>query len=1051
MPSGTLKIYNASAGSGKTYTLTGLYLSALFSSRYNYRKILAVTFTNKATAEMKSRILQNLYKLSSGQHCDYLPSLISEKHTEKWVRNEAGEILNSILHDFSRFSVTTIDSFFQKVIRAFAREAGLNSGFSVELDHELLLSAAVDKMIASAVQDRQLKQWLSDFARDNIDEEKSWNLRESSMKLAQELFSEKFKILSDDQILKLSDKDFLSEYIRKLKAIRKDFEKRMKDFGVKAKSIMAGYNLKDEYFFQKSRGIPKYLGCLAEGIITEPKGAVREALLPEPRWSSGKMVPSLAAAVAGGLGDVIRDSVLFYDAEFARYNTSIVILSNIYALGILTDILKQIRMITSSANSFLLSDAGELLYRIIGNDQCPFIYEKIGNRYENFMIDEFQDTSVIQWNNFKPLIDNSMAQGCSNLVVGDIKQSIYRWRNSDWSILGGLHSLDSESFRVLKESLATNWRSSGNIIKFNNALFSEIPSILDERLEEEKLPGKLSDIYTEAVQKDPGISEGGYVRLEFHESDEQRTWQEKVLEKIPVLIVSLLEKGYSASDIGIIVRESREGAMVLRTLIDFTFKPENQHCNFNFISDDSLLLSGSPAVNFIISALRVISDPSDMVSEAAMLRYYLSSRDETVDSIMPLSTEAAGRLPEGYSIFLDSLDEVPLFEAVEKIIGFFGLGDYSWNVPYISSFQDAVLGFTSGNTDIQSFLEWWDSSGFKKSVVLPGNQDAVRILTIHKSKGLEFRTVILPFISWNLDHSPFHQPLLWVRPHEAPFSDLGIVPVKCSKKLNDTYFADHFRREKFSVHLDNLNLLYVAFTRAREALYGFAEQKPSSGTISGLLREALNSQNEYPGIRMSDHLNPDENIFEYGETGMGERSPVRIPDISIHTYKVSQLSSSLKLKLHGENYFSPEAGEIRKRISYGKIMHEVFEGIDTPDDVNASVKKLVMEGKIPGTESILVEERIKKLIADPVVKDWFLPGAKVMKESGIILTSGNIRRPDRVILQDGKAIIIDFKFGEEKHDHLLQIELYRSLLADMGYGSTICHIWYVDKNKIITV
>ena len=436
MPQGTLTIYNASAGSGKTYTLTGIYLSSIFRSRYNYRKILAVTFTNKATAEMKSRILENLHKLSSGDRSEYLTDLMAGTgRPEEWIRKEAGEILNLILHDFSRFSVSTIDSFFQRILRAFAREAGLHSGFNIELDIEIWLNAAIDEMISSAASDRQLKDWLISYAISNIDREKSWNLKSGIQHLAWELFNEKFRMLSKPELSKLEDKKFLSDYIGKLKGITSSFEKYLKESGRKSSDLIAKYQLADDVFYRKGQGIPRFVRLLASGEIPEPNSYVREIMNDPPRWTTNGINASLQEAIAEGLGDIIMDAIAYYDRNIVAYRTSRVITSNIYALGILTDILGNIHKLTSSENTFLLSDAGEFLRLITGGDQAPFIYEKAGNTFENFMIDEFQDTSMIQWTNFEPLISNSMAQGFDNLVVGDIKQSIYRWRNSDWKIL----------------------------------------------------------------------------------------------------------------------------------------------------------------------------------------------------------------------------------------------------------------------------------------------------------------------------------------------------------------------------------------------------------------------------------------------------------------------------------------------------------------------------------------------------------------------------------------------------------------------------------------
>ncbi len=404
MGKGTLTIYSASAGSGKTFKLTEIFLANLFRSRYNYRKILAVTFTHKATAEMKSRILDNLHRLSSGEKSDYLEALLNETgKSEEWIRKEAGEILNTILHDFSRFNVSTIDSFFQKILRAFTREAGLHSGFNVELDHSTILSLAVDEMIESAASEPRLKDWLANYALANIDEEKSWNLKASIVRLAEELFKEKFKLLTVSEQSNLENKEFLLSYIDKIKSVVYSFESRLKEFGKKADLISAKNLLTDDMFYRKGQGVPRFIAILNSGGKSDPNSYIREIENDPPRWSTGAPSSELVSAINDGLDTILKDALHFYDSNIVSYRSAIVIMSNIYALGILSDVLKNVHHITNTENSFLLSDAGDLLRLITKTDQSGFIYEKVGNRYENFMIDEFQDTSIIQWNNFSPL------------------------------------------------------------------------------------------------------------------------------------------------------------------------------------------------------------------------------------------------------------------------------------------------------------------------------------------------------------------------------------------------------------------------------------------------------------------------------------------------------------------------------------------------------------------------------------------------------------------------------------------------------------------------
>ena len=331
----------------------------------------------------------------------------------------------------------------------------------------------------------------------------------------------------------------------------------------------------------------------------------------------------------------------------------------------------------------------------------------------------------------------------------------------------------------------------------------------------------------------------------------------------------------------------------------------------------------------------------------------------------------------------------------------------------------------------------------------------MRILTIHKSKGLEFKIVILPFISWKLDHDPTKQPILWVKPESPPFSELGVLPVRYGSDLSETIFADSYREEKYSVYLDNLNLLYVALTRAKDAIFSFSPAKQGNAkTVSGALKQAFTGDllaDSEAGLRLADYYNKETSIFEFGEMTLNQS--VSHPDKSkvSDKYIVSQAGESLKLKLHGENYFSNEKAELRKKINYGKIMHEVFESLKTSADVSNSIRKLILEGKVPEDEASTLEAKVKSLISADEVSDWFSAGNEVLTEAAILMPSGNTKRPDRIIFRNGKIILIDFKFGEEHKRYAEQVEIYRGLIAGMGYENIEAKIWYVDKSKIVTV
>jgi ATP-dependent exoDNAse (exonuclease V) beta subunit len=355
---------------------------------------------------------------------------------------------------------------------------------------------------------------------------------------------------------------------------------------------------------------------------------------------------------------------------------------------------------------------------------------------------------------------------------------------------------------------------------------------------------------------------------------------------------------------------------------------------------------------------------------------------------------------------------------------------------------------------IPSFLEWWESEGKKKSILLPGQQDSIRVLTIHKSKGLEFSIVILPFLSWNLDHKPLHSNILWSRPGEAPFNKLGIVPIRYKKELTETIFAGQYYEEKYSAYVDNINLLYVAFTRAKHAIFGFAPDKPCNDErIAFILKEAINLTEETKGGSGSflhNYYKEENKLFEFGDMPEGKKGKGCNPPIRIDDYRVNENPSSLRLKLHWENYFITDSSDKRAKINYGKLMHEIFEEIITYDDVDAAVRGKVLEGKIPDNDEEVMKNKINTLISRPDIKVWFEKGNEVLNETSVLMPGSGTRRPDRIIIRDGKTIIIDFKFGDENPQYLNQIRNYRKILSEMGYTGVEAFLWYVDADKIVT-
>ena len=1066
MDSGILTKYNASAGSGKTYNLTAIYLSRILRTKSGFKKILAVTFTHKAASDLKRKILNQLRSLSRGEKSDMDEFLISStgKSFER-LSDDAREIIENILYNYSFFSVGTIDSFFQRVLKAFTREINLQHGYVIELDHSVILRNAVDNMIADSSGDGALRNWLAEFSDERIEEGKNWDLKKDILKQAEEIFREKFRLLDEKEREKLRDRELLNAYASSLRGIIYGFRARLKEYSERCNHILDQNLVTEDMFLNGNRGgVPTFLRMLGEGVTgtwDSPGKTVMKVLDSPPQWATkAGPSPQLKSALENGFDTSFTGALKYYIENYFSVNTAVLILENVYTLGILSDVLRNVHEITSSENKFLLSDAGELLYRITAGDQAPFIYEKIGTSFENYMIDEFQDTSHIQWNNFRPLITDSMAQGFENLVVGDIKQAIYRWRNSDWSIFGKLIDEQIGTDRILTRDLDTNWRSRKNVILFNNSLFKSLPLITDNTGKFSTPHLTIADNFRNSVQQCPPGRDGGFANIRFIAEDDETGFREKSLALLPAIVEELQDYGYSGSDIGILVRRNSEGAEIMQFLLDYQSTIDETRrgkYNYNTVSSDSLLLVNSHAINFIISLLYYLLDDDDDLNKTVILRNWLSltADGDALGSLLmeESSGEALGKvLPEGFQVMLGRARQMPLFEATENIIDFFRLGQDPGNTPYLSAFQDSVLEYSgSESPDLPGFLEWWESTGIRKSVILTENRDSMRVMTIHKSKGLEFKVVILPFLNWSLGHA--FPPTLWLTPGSEPFNRLRLLPVRYSSQMENSLFADAYYQERFSAAIDNLNLLYVAFTRAVDGLVGLCPDNSRRTTVATLIKQVFTSDNDTetadPIIKMKEYFNETAKEFRFGSVQpILKKSEENGKSIKAGEYPVTGSINRLRLRFHGDNWLIERGDERGKKINYGRIMHEILETVNIQEDIPEAVRKKVLEGRIPVEERSEIESRLITALADERVKGWFSIGLNVLNEAAILVPGGESRRPDRIILGDNNVIVIDFKFGDEKTGHIRQVVKYKSLLDKMGYRNVSGYLWYVDRNYI---
>ena len=1051
MPS--FKVIRASAGSGKTFLLTGEYLRLLFAESDAFRHILAVTFTNKATEEMKSRIIHELYALSANESSKQLPSLIAATGlTEEQIRNGATTIIKKLLHSYSSFSVTTIDSFFQRIIRNFTRELGIQEGYAIELDTGLVLKAVIDRLMVQAEQDKSLLHWLTLFAESLIEKGESWNIRNGIFNLGKEIFREEFKSLNESSRALFSDRQFLKTYREELYSIIAHVENTCRDFGKKASAIFQSHHISVDEFCRKGSGPAGFLVKLSGGNFIEPNPTALQASMSPDKWytSASPRRNEIHNLAVSELMPLMNEVINFHENNKVKYYTASVIIKNLYTLGILIDLSVLADAWCSENNTFLLPEAPVFLNKIIDGNDTPFIYEKAGCWYHHFMIDEFQDTSLMQWLNFKPLISNSLSMNYDNLAVGDTKQSIYRWRNSNWEILEKQIYDDFLPGIIESISLRQNWRSLANIIAFNNDFFPKAASLLQGVFENcisgvirENLPyfHPITELYSHTSQQPGKIdSTGGYVRVRYFDNGRDEDYYQLVNCQVLDLVYELLETGYQMNDIAILTRKNSEASM----LADFLLKSSAESCKtrLDVISDEALRLGNSVLIHTVIGLLTYHSDPSNETNNyhlLSMLSNYLTPENQEEPWICAENhLKLQEYLPQEFIELSSSGKSYSLTEIVERIIKIFSLNRFTGEQVYLTALRDVVIEYSKySGSDVTRFLEYWSETGCDKSVAAPPEQDAIRILTLHKSKGLEFKITIIPYCTWELNS--FNKSFMWCSPKEKPFDKLPLLPLNFTNRLEKTIFAGDYYKEYQRQLTDNLNLLYVAFTRAREAMFVFCKKndKEQVKTVSDVVRQILGNDDFSSGF-----LNP-------VKSEMAVKGPDKIQAVSDH---VIGIPDKVKIAFQGNMIIEPTVGKPSRPVNDGKIMHEVFTLIRTKDDIKTAVARLHLQGKIAELEQAKYISMINKAMNDLQVASWFTGDWELLNEAEIILPGGIIKRPDRVMVRNGRTTVIDYKFGlRPEPENEKQIREYAEILVKMGYQHVDSYLWYGKLGKVVQV
>jgi len=1066
-----LNIYKASAGSGKTFALTMEYLKLLYSQEGIHRHILAVTFTNKAAGEMKHRILSRLSALSQyngREHMEEMKQLVeATRLDEKSVSRKAGELLETILNDYSGFSVGTIDKFFQSVIRAFTREIGIQPGYNLELDHSRVLSLAVDRLFQDLGNHRELQAWLIRYAEERMEESRSWNFKQEIIQLGMQLFKESFQGLFLKHSISVLNKENLDLFLGDLNQLERQARSDMAATGKEALLQMERLNLSPEDFQLKSKSPATLFITAAKGEDVQFTDSKLLALEQAEKWlkkdSSQAMAALTGEQLIPLLNEVYRRQVFL--------NTVAVVRSNFYTLGILADTWEYVREYTRERNLFLIADSSRFLRGIIGGNQVPFVYERTGSRFHHIMLDEFQDTSLFQYDNFRPLLDNSLASGKQNLVVGDVKQSIYRWRNSDWKILASELEHDFRHQQVSTEPLVKNFRSREQIVRFNNTVFQLAAQLLSEKIghelagspvkgEAEAEVERFRRAYKDVVQQIPEhlMGTGGLVKGVLF-GEKEIPFRDQVLDAIPLWVEEIRKSGIEPGETAILVRTRKEGVAVANKLLEHA-RLSGETRQFRLISNESLLLIHNNSVSILVSLLRYLVQPDNEINNT-LLKYhcYLLGVGPASDTAFLFGVDISPELffPELFTEQLELLRQLPLYELVESLIELFSLGTRTEDLPYLQAFQDVVIDLQRRDpVGIRDFLDYWEQHGAKRGISVSEESNALRILTIHKSKGLEFKAVIVPFCDWEVSTDHRNSDILWCETEGTALERIPTVPVRFSSGMIHTLFAPAYYRERMKGYMDKINLLYVAFTRARDLLYIGIPGKEVNGVKStgDLLQAIMNMSPEKEPCTAPLQSYLDANVMLIGEMPDYPSRPPVEDSWQFRSYPVNRENRSLKVRLRSDQYFVDEGGVFRTGRMYGNVMHQLFSRISTVKDLEPVLSAMQKEGQIPEREREDLGRMIRQKISGSTVSHWFSEGEtkQIYNERAILCGDGALLRPDRVIVEENRLTVVDFKFGEiEKPSYIKQVRNYMEQLGRMGYKHVDGYIWYVMLDKTVKI
>ena len=1014
-----LSIYKASAGSGKTFALTREYIRMLLSdntlrdSRLPHSRILAVTFTKKSTAEMKERILKELYILAQNpEKSDYIEEYLNDPNiglNQEGIQARARLLMLGILQDYNRFSVSTIDGFFQQIIRTFAMELGLSTNYDLSLDQNEIIHQAVDDIFRRIreikPEDADLTSWLIEYAQNNIEQNKRWNPIDNIKTFSSELSKEALIQQMDEVREVFADKHKMRLYLDQLTDIKEQAILSIKTQRDKINQAFSTWNEGD--INTRCTGIfskePEEI--LVGGFNTSLLNVLEGEGTLYKKTGKSKNEQQILQEKSTEVIELIRDLYDMITGDIAyKYFTADAILAKLHSLGILQDVAAQIETSNRQLGRLPISEINRLIFQIIDGQESPFIYERIGQYYHHYMIDEFQDTSKLQWQNFKPLILDTEAAGYNNLIVGDVKQSIYRFRNSDWHLL---NQVDSDNDFIAKqpgEGMGKNWRTAKVVVENNERLMQEYCQWVVDKCKQEyaapyhKAIEEIAHIYShdEMHQKAQKTYDGCF-HMQFFEGKNYKEW---ALDTLHEQLQSLQQEQIDLSRVTILTRYTREVETIAQFLIQKGYEVQ---------SAGGLRIGAHVSIQILIALLTLSV-----------------GKDDTAQAFLQ------NALPnfETYDTIWQQAQQLPLYDHVQLLIDKLELAQWEGATPYLTAFQDKIYQFTQTKVaDTQLFLKYWEMKGKDSTIPAPKTNSAINIMTIHSSKGLEFDIVIIPFFDWNLvDSHP--NDIIWCKPQTAPFNTIPLVPIHPSSKLLRSLFAEDYIHETLASYTDNLNITYVAITRARYRLYIYGPKY----TIGSNKKLKISNVGQLASYLFDKDLDSDNSYILSTSASLPPRKESTEQSVSSQ-YVSIPIKERLTLRSHSEDDFDTDAP--LAMVDLGILMHLWLSYIRTWEDKDKALQRLINSGQVTHNQAIEMQKqmiRLQELINQYNHDDWFSDEYQILTEQDIITTSQNTYRPDRVMIKDKHAIIIDYKFGQKQSkSYVEQVRNYILQLREMGY------------------